>query len=55
MRVETFSVRVARPQAGPWLPVLEAALGVDGRPPLRWAIVAVEGETLLIEGARLCS
>ena len=26
----------------------------DSRPPLRWAVVAVEGETLVIEGSRLC-
>ena len=53
MRVEPFTQRVPRPVSKPWLPQLEAALAVDGRPPLRWAIVAVEADVLVIEGARL--
>lgn len=47
-----FTLRVAKPAAKPWLQTLEAALAADGPAPVRWAIVAVEGETLVIEGAR---
>ena len=53
MSVEPFTLRVPRPVSKPWLPALEAALAVDGRPPLRWAVVAVDGDVLVIEGARL--
>lgn len=50
--VAPFTLRVPCPAARPWLPALEAALAADGPPPLRWAIVAREGEWLVIEGAR---
>jgi hypothetical protein len=50
-RVEHFRLRLPRPQ-GAWLGPLESALRADGPAPLRWAITAVEGETLIIEGAR---
>lgn len=53
LEVVPFEVRVPRP-AAPFLPALEAALALDGRPPLRWAVVAVEEEVWVIAGARLC-
>lgn len=55
MHVAPFIQRLPRPVSKPWLPALEAALARDGGPPLRWAIVAVEADTLVIEGARLCT
>jgi hypothetical protein len=55
MTIEPFELRVPRPSTTPWLPALEAALAADGAPPVRWAIVAVEGDVLVIEGARRCS
>jgi hypothetical protein len=53
--IAPFTLAMPRPAAGPWLPVIEAALAADGPVPVRWAIIAVAGETLLIEGARVCS
>ncbi|MDB5099608.1 MAG: hypothetical protein JWM80_4029 [Cyanobacteria bacterium RYN_339] len=50
MRVETFEMRLPKPAdvaGADW----EALLGR----PLRWAIVAVEEDTLVVVGARLCS
>jgi hypothetical protein len=49
-RVETFERRVPRP-ADPAAVDWEALLDR----PLRWAIVAVEGNELVIVGARWCS
>jgi hypothetical protein len=50
VRVEPFELRLPRP-ADPrgvdWDALLDH--------PLRWAIVAVEGDILVVAGARLCS
>lgn len=54
MRVESFSVRLPRPD-GPLLEWLGTALAVDGEWPLRWAIVQADAESVVIEGARVCS
>jgi hypothetical protein len=51
LRVESFELRLPRTS----LATIEEALLHEGRAPLRWAIVAVEGETLVVAGARLCS
>jgi hypothetical protein len=51
MQIEHFTLRVPRPQ-GVLIAALEAALARDGAMPLRWAVTAVEGDVLVIEGAR---
>jgi hypothetical protein len=51
-RITSFQVRLARPQPLTLASML-TALSVDGRPPLRWAIVDVDGEWLVVAGARL--
>ena len=52
MHIEHFTLRLKRP-AGVLLAELEQALLASGAQPLRWAITAVEGDELIIEGARL--
>lgn len=49
--VETFVVRRPRSE----LATLQQSLSHEGRVPIRWAIVAVDGDEWVIEGARLCS
>lgn len=51
MHIEHFTLRLARP-AGVLLVELERALLHDGARPLRWAVTGVEGDMLVIEGAR---
>lgn len=52
MRIEHFTLRLKRP-AGVLAVELERALLHEGAQPLRWAVTAVEGDELIIEGARL--
>lgn len=54
MTVVPFVLHLARP-TGDWLPAIEARLRASVGAPLRWAVVAVDGDTLVIEGASLCS
>lgn len=54
MQIEHFTLRLRRP-AGTLLPALTQALAADGSAPLRWAVTAVDGDDLVIEGARACS
>ena len=54
MRIEHFTLRLKRPD-GVLLVGLEAAMASHGGRPLRWAVTAVEGDELIIEGARLAA
>ena len=54
MHIEHFTMRLERP-TGDLRAGIERALRQPGASPLRWAITAVEGDTLVIEGAWLCS
>jgi hypothetical protein len=54
MHIEHFTMRLKRP-AGVMLVELERALLHQGHAPLRWAITGVEGDELVIEGARLAA
>jgi hypothetical protein len=52
MHIEHFTLRLKRP-TGVLLVELERALLHEGAQPLRWAITAVEGDELVVEGARM--
>ena len=52
MHIEHFTLRLRRPD-GDLLAELERAIRLQGGTPLRWAVTAVEGDTLVLEGARL--
>jgi hypothetical protein len=54
MHIEHFTFRMKRPD-GVLSVALETALLQAGPRPLRWAVTAVDGEDVVIEGARLAA